>query len=213
MKRILTASIFTVAILTGAYAQRVGNEQKITWGIKVETNFSGFIISETSYLTGFMKQGALTGGFVFVEFNEHFALQGEVMWYYKRSDLVRHDISGKYSSFGVGVPVYAVCQQKFGAGSRIYGGLGLYTDFGFDATLKRNGETIKPFEKDGETEVSAMKDVDTGFGIIAGYEFANGIQLNAGYKICATNILDANSSVLKMLPQSFAFGAGYRFGK
>lgn len=58
-----------------------------------------------------------------------------------------------------------------------------------------------------------MKDSDTGFGVKVGYEFASGLQINASYKASVTNIMDANSSDVKMYPQYVSLGIAYRFGK
>ena len=214
MRKLFFAILIFAATIKGIYAQNKNDGQvKTTWGIKTEFNSSGFIISKTSDVAGEMKIGASGGGFVNFEIAEHFALQGELMYHYRTSDI---NISGLHRDFrfwGMQIPIYAIYQWKFARECKFYAGLGPYAEFGFDAKLKWAGEKLDLYKKDVTTEVSTMKDSDVGFGIIIGYEFAKGIQVNVDYKIGVTNILDANISALKMFPHAAGLGIGYRFGK
>ncbi|MBB4037881.1 hypothetical protein GGR21_003802 [Dysgonomonas hofstadii] len=184
---------------------------KATWGIKAEANISNFFISGTSVIDSKMKLGFTGGAFLNLEFSEHFALQGELIYHYKSSDFDREDLKGKYEYWGTEIPIYAVYQWKLAKGNRLYAGIGPYTEFGFSAKLKRNGEKIDLYEKEKLAEVSAMKDSNVGFGVIVGYEFANGIQINGSYKVGITNILDSNSNSVSLHPNTFSLGIGYRF--
>lgn len=75
---------------------------KATWGgIKAEANISNFFISGTSVIDSKMKLGFTGGGaFLNLEFSEHFALQGELIYHYKSSDFDREDLKG---SMNIGV--------------------------------------------------------------------------------------------------------------
>jgi len=186
---------------------------KTTWGIKAEANVSNFFISGTSVIDSKMKLGFTAGAFLNLEFTGHFALQGELIYHYKSSKFDREDIKGKYQYWGMEIPVYAIYQWKLRKGNRFYMGIGPYAEFGFSAELKRGSEKIDLYKKGqiSGSEISAMKDSNVGFGIIIGYEFANGIQLNSSYKIGMTDILDANSNSVSLQPNTISLGIGYRF--
>lgn len=211
MKQKLIVMFLFIMCTIGAHAQKAGHDTKTTWGIKAETNLSGFFISETSAISSSMNVGVTAGWFVNFEFNDYWALQGNLLFHYKESALDRQNLPGKYTYWGSEIAIYAMFQRKFQRGDRIYVGLGPYSDFGFDARLKRGNEKIDLYKKDGASEVSAMQDFDSGFGILLGYEFRNGVQINAGYKVGVTNILDANSSEFKLIPHSVTLGIGFRF--
>ena len=72
---------------------------------------------------------------------------------------------------------------------------------------------VQQREKDSATGLPALCDSNTGFGIKLGYEFVSGFQINAIYKASVTNLLDENSSRIKMHPQTFSIGIAYRFAK
>jgi hypothetical protein len=210
-KKIIIIAIFTA----GFFPLHAQNQSSTltTWGLTAGTNLSSFIISGTSDVSSKMKSGVSLGGFVNFECTNHLALQTGLTFQHKTSGIDRNDLPGKFQYWGVEIPVFAVYQYKFQNGGRTCVGLGPYAEFGFDARLKRNGEKIDLYEKNRETELSAMKDSDLGFGMMFGYEFPCGIQINAGYKLGVVNILDANSSAFKMLPQTVSLGIGYHFGK
>jgi len=186
---------------------------KTTWGIKTEMNISGFFVSGTHMIDSKMKPGFSAGAFLNLEFTENFALQGDLLYHYKTSGFDRQDIKGKYRYWGMEIPVYAIYQWKLNKGNRFYMGVGPYAEFGFSANLKRGSQKIDLYEKEGnsESEISAMKDSNVGFGIMAGHEFPNGLQINIAYKVGVTNILDANSNSFSLLPSTISLGIGYRF--
>lgn len=111
------------------------------------------------------------------------------------------------------VPIYAFYHFNFNRGNRLYIGIGPYTNFGLGASFRQDGKKTDVYEKDKEKGLPIMKDSDTGFGVKVGYEFASGLQINASYKASVTNIMDANSSDVKMYPQYVSLGIAYRFGK
>ncbi|MFV0469421.1 MAG: porin family protein [Dysgonomonas sp.] len=184
---------------------------KPSWGLKAEANMSNFFISGTSILDSKVKIGGTFGGFLHLELTDHFVLQGELLYHYKTSKLNRDDLNGDFRYWGMEIPIYAIYQKKIGGGKRIYTGIGLYSEFGLSANLYRNGEKINLYEKDQSTDISTMRDNNIGFGFIGGYEFANGVQINLGYKIGVTNILDANSYSFSLLPSTISMGIGYHF--
>ncbi|MDR3339033.1 MAG: PorT family protein [Candidatus Symbiothrix sp.] len=211
MKRAVLAIAVIIGIsLAQVNAQNdIPNAAKITGGLKAETNLSNFILSGMSDAKSKMNFGATFGGFLNLDVSKYFAIQGELLYHYKSSDLVRNGIKSEYQYWGIEIPIYAMFQWKTNENRRAYIGIGPYTEFGFSAKMRRDGETIDLYEKDK----SAMLDSNSGFGVIVGYEFARRIQINAGYKISITNILDGNSSSVTLLPAAISLGIGYRFGK
>ena len=91
-----------------------------------------------------------------------------------------------------------------------------HVGLGFDATL--DDLDIDLYKKiAGET---AMNRWDFGLGLLLGYEFDNGFQINAGYQIGLINQADdlaalsdfiTGSNDAKMRTQTVNVGIGYRF--
>lgn len=207
-KLILTVIVLFSIGLSYAKAQQSHSSQvKTTWGLKAEANISNFYLSGIPDAKSKMNAGFAAGGFLNFDFTKHFALQGALLFNNKTSDFELNGQSGKYSYWGVEIPIYAVVKWDLPNQGRIYAGAGPYTEFGFSANLKN---------QDGKRDLydhAAMKDNNTGFGLMLGYEFPTGIQINAGYKVSVTNIIDANSSKATLLPSTLTLGVGYRFGK
>jgi hypothetical protein len=190
-------------------------EVKVTGGVKAEANMSNFIFSGMSGAKSKMNVGATVGGFLSLDISEHFAIRGELLYHYKSSDFIRDNTKSEYQYWGMEVPLYAIFQQRNNRGGQYYIGFGSYTEFGLSAKIRRDGETIVLYEKDGDvtTGIAAMYDSNSGFGLIVGYEFACRMQVNAGYKISITNVLDDDSHSDVLLPVAISLGVGFRFGK
>ena len=206
--------LFLVAFFTlmvsnsSGYAQNVqASVVEITWGVKAESNLSNFFILGIPDAKSKMNVVFGAGTYVNVDFNKHFGLRGGLIFNNKNSQFEYQNNRLGYQSWGVEIPIYAVVKWNMKDKSWLYIGLGPYTEFGFSATMKENGQSIDLYKD------AAVNESHTGFGIIAGYEFASGIHISVGYKVSVTNILDTNSSVVTLLPASINLGVGYRFGK
>ena len=174
MKRAITKKISCVLMLLLINELMTTNAQeeikphsdiKTTWGIKAETNMSNFFISEKPVaISSKMKLGFAGGAFFNLEFNDHIALKGELMYYYKTSEFDRGNIKGKYRYWGMDIPVYAIYKWKLSENNSFYIGIGPYAEFGFSAEIKRDGEKIDLYEKGqiSNSKISAMKDNDVG---------------------------------------------------
>lgn len=190
-------------------------EQKITFtgGPILEMNASNFIYSGISDSKSAMKLGFSTGGFLNLGISKSFSIQGEMLFHYKNSDFEWDNQTGEYRYWGMEIPIYAMYHYGFSKGNRIHIGIGPYTEFGLGASFKYDGVKQDLYEKDGTTGLPALSDSNTGFGIKIGYEFISGFQINATYKASVTNLLDENSSRIKMHPQTISIGVAYRFAK
>ena len=131
----------------------------------------------------------------------------------KNSEFEWNTQKGDFSYWGIEIPIYAMYHYVFPKGNRLYIGAGPYTEFGFDARFKHEGIKTDLYQKDGNTGLPVLQESNTGFGIKIGYEFVSGFQINGSYKASISNLLDANSSRIKMHPYAISLGVAYRFGK
>ena len=128
------------------------------------------------------------------------------------------------------IPVYALGKVELGKG-QFYGGVGPYFGVGFSA--KTDDIEFGIFKKDPidlyeeYNDKSALQRWDVGIACQLGYEFANGIQINAGYKYGFINQVDDLKSTVndvasrfgtslkddsyKANASVFTIGMGYRF--
>ncbi len=184
--------------------------QEVSGGIKANANMSNFILSDLDNLESNLGVGASLGGFMKVEFGEHFAIQPELMFHFKSSE-VKSTTGSKtddYQYFGAEIPVYAVAQMNLGKGKGFIG-VGPYVGFGFSAKMKDADTDL--YEKNDITDEAYRNRWDFGAGAILGYEFNNGIMINAGSQIGFINHLDAGKDDATMLPQTISLGVGYKF--
>lgn len=215
MKKILISIFLAMPFMPTLHAREHGQTQHVTvsGGPLVEMNTTGFIHSGFIDGASRMKTGITVGGFVNFCISHHFSIQGEMAFMHKHSDFHWESGGGCYRYWGMEIPVYAMYHSRLGNGGMIYAGIGPYTNFGLDAKFKNGGKELDLYEKDASTGLPPMKDSDTGFGIKAGYEFPCGLQLNASYKASISNVIDSNSSRVKMHPHTISFGVAWRFGK
>lgn len=186
---------------------------QVSGGIKLESNYSNFLHSRISGGKSMMKPGVTAGGFLNLGILKHFSIQPELLFHYKESDFDQHDRKGIYRYWGIEVPIYAMYHWDLKRGHHLHAGIGPYTEFGLNATLKRDGKKTDLYEKNAENEMSAMQDSNSGFGIITGYDFPFGLQINISYKISISNLLDAHKGSSILRPQTFSLGLAYCFGK
>lgn len=181
----------------------------LTGGFFVEANSLGFFCSNMGDAVNSMRTGIGAGGYLNIEINSWFSIQGELDYQFKRTVFCISGTDGQFRYWGVGVPVYAMF--KFGlGGGKMLAAIGPYTDFGFGASYKSDGSTIDVYAKDASTDLPVMNASDTGFGARLGYEMRSGIAIYATYKVGVSNVLDANSYVAEMRPHTLAFGVSYK---
>lgn len=185
----------------------------ITGGAILETNVSGFFHSGVDGGNSRMKAGVSAGGFLNLGIVRSFSVQGEMLIHYRNSGFDWGEMPGEFQYWGIEIPIYAMYHVGLKRGGQFHFGIGPYTEFGLDATYKRNGQKGDLYEKDEANGLPILRDSNTGFSVKIGYDFLSGLQLNATYKVSVTNFLDANSSRVKMHPQAVSIGVAYRFGK
>lgn len=212
MKKILINTWLLVVVCMNAEAQD-RPKTVLSGGPLLEANMSGFIHSAFENGVSEMKIGMTAGGFAELTLSDYFSIRGELGFQYKHSRFGWNNESGRYSYWGMEIPIYVMYNFSFSKGRRFYMGIGPYTNFGLSAHFKNGNGRLNLYEKDINTGIPPMKDSDTGFGIKLGYEFLCGLQLNATYQVSVSNLIDVNSGNVKMYPQTFSVGVAYRFRK
>lgn len=197
----------TLALVLGlGFTQ--ANAQNLSYGVKANANMSNFLLSDIPVTNSNLGFGASLGGFMKIQFCENFALQPELMFHFKNSEFEAGPFKSDYQYFGAEIPVYAVGQMKLGKGIG-YVGVGPYIGFGFSA--KNTTDDIDLYEKNDLTDNAMLKRFDFGAGLMLGYEFSNGIMINAGYQMGLLDAMDAGSDNATMRNQTISLGVGYKF--
>jgi outer membrane protein W len=195
--------VFSVILMLGIGFTQL-NAQSPSFGVKADANFSNFAIRHGEGLKSKAKAGVSLGVFMRSDVTENFAIQPELLFHYKSSDSHVAKFSPHFQYWGLEVPVYALGQWHTGNTGRFYAGAGPYLGVG----LKSRMEIDKKADLFKNKE---MQRLDVGAGLLVGYEFASGLQVNAGYKRGFLNALDKDRGNVKMFPQTVSVGLGYRF--
>lgn len=185
--------------------------KNLSSGFKAESNMSNFFISGMPEAKSNVRIGTAFGGFVKLEFSEHFAIQGDIFILYKTSTIKKGDIKGRYEYGGLEIPIYAMGQWNMNEGQKLYLGIGPYAEWGQHTILKIGENEIDLYKKDEITNKAYMEKQAFGFAAIIGYEFRDGTQVNIGYKISLTNALEENKNKASMYSNIVSLGAAYRF--
>jgi hypothetical protein len=183
---------------------------KASLGIKANVGPSNFVIRDMPDCRNNMDFSMLAGGFLKLE-SRGFALQYELLIRYRSSVMEDTVLQTKtnYQYWGLELPIYIMGQIHTKAG-KIFIGAGPYVGFGIDA--KQDPGNVNLYRKDNTTGKAVMHRWDFGLGTMLGFEFNNGISLNAGcYQGGLINVLSAEKRNRSMKHQAVNFGIGYKF--
>ena len=208
VRKAILAAVVWIAAATGT---ELFGQAHVSWGVRGEANLSGFIVQGSDVVTSCMRPGATLGGFVRFDLPRNFFLQGELLFHYKQSQLDVFHVSSHYQYGGEEISFYAGYQWQT-ASVKWFAGIGMVGEFGYCAWLTNRFMRIDLYEKKGPSALSAMKSHNSAVGAMLGVEFPCGVQLQVGYRVAVVNILDANRTLLTLLPHSVSLGVGYRFG-
>ena len=184
----------------------VNAQTSINYGVKAEANMSNFLLTDLDNQSSTMKLGPTLGGFMNIGVYENFSIQPEMMFFYRQSKMETGSVKDDFRQWGMQIPVYFLGQTYTNSG-KIYAGVGPYLGLGFDARYK-------DADKDLYKKVNGKVDMnrwDFGLGALVGYEFSNGIQVNAGYQLGLIDQLDELKDEATMRNQEVSLGVGYRF--
>ena len=186
-------------------------KKDLSGGIKAEANLSTFILSDMPDTKSNMNIGSTFGVFVKFDLSKHFAIQEDILASYKTLMLEQENVKSDYHYWGMEINIYALGQWKLKGNDRIYLGVGPCTEYGISADLETKGTKTDMYKEDPVTGKAPMTKLNIGAGLMIGYEFSCRIQMNAGYRIGFTNILDAGNDNSSMFPSKLSLGIGYRF--
>ena len=185
-------------------------KMKASLGVKANVGPSNFVIKNMPDCRSNMGFSMLTGGFLKLE-SRGFALQYELLIRYRSSKMEDTLSQSKtnYQYWGLELPIYVMGQIGTKAG-KIFIGAGPYVSFGIDARQKP--ENVNLYKNDNATGKSIMHRWDFGIGTMLGFEFNNGISINACcYQGGLINLLRAEKHSKSMKNQVVNFGIGYKF--
>lgn len=203
MKKIFIACL-SVFMTTGMVTMNA--QTPLTFGVKAEANMSNFLLTDLDNQTSTMKIGPTLGGFMNIGLHENFSVQPEVTFFYRQSTMETGTAEDDFNQWGMQIPVYLLGQTYTNSG-KFYAGVGPYVGLGFDARYK--DADVDLYKK--VNDESAMNRWDFGLGALVGYEFSNGIQINAGYQLGLVDQLDALKEDATLRNQTVSLGVGYRF--
>ena len=195
----------TITTTTSTYTHTL--DANASFGLKVNTNMSGFTLRDMNGFQSNIKSGISAGGFMKIE-SGNFALQYDLMLHYKVSEMenkIAHAVAD-YKYLGLEIPIHFMGQINAGAG-KIFIGAGPFVSVGLDAVQEPGN--IDLYRKNNTTDKSIMQRWDFGISGIVGYEFDFGLQINGGYQAGFINA--ANSDDYTMFNRSLYLGVGFKF--
>jgi hypothetical protein len=196
--------VFSVILMLGVGFTQM-SAQNTSFGVKADANFSNFAVKHGAGTKSEMKPGVSAGIFMKSDVTENFAIQPELLFHYKTSNFKVADPKSHFKYWGLEIPVYALGQWQTGNAGRFYAGAGPYVGWGLKSETALN-VTIDLFR------AKEMRRFDFGGGLLAGYEFASGLQINAGYKHGFLNTLrHKERGSEKNYSRMLSVGLGYRF--
>jgi hypothetical protein len=180
-----------------------------SFGIKANANMSNFVIRDINSCQSIMGLGSSAGIFLKLESN-NFALQYELALHYKASAMQNKidQTQTDYRFWGLELPIYIMGQINTGSG-KFSIGAGPYVSLGLDAVQTPGNTDL--YRKDQTTGKPVMQRWDFGLGVIANYEFGNGISISGGYQAGLINSLSAEKDNMTMKKQTVCLGVGYKF--
>lgn len=201
MKKIILTTTITIC---GSFFLTANAQTTTSFGIKLNGNLTNVKVSNLQGNNSSFKPGASLGGFAKIEFGETFALQPELLFNYteRKEKAEGEKLKFKYAS--VEIPVYAMGQFKAGNG-KVFLGIGPHIGYGF--SIDTRTEDLP--ETDPGSNKLELSHWYMGGGIIAGYEFKNGLMFNAGYKLGYD--LSSKDKISGADTQTISIGIGYRF--
>jgi hypothetical protein len=187
---------------------KVNAQVSVSGGLKMEANIHEFWLYDLDDYTNKIKIAPNLGCFLEIELNEKFALQPEVMFFFRNSEIRHGNRHDDFQQWGMTVPVYLVGREwEYTDRGTWYFGLGAYAGFGFNARMK-NEKTAFYEEIEGRAILNRW---DYGISGMIGYEYRNGIQINAGLHLGLKDQLDARKNDATVINKVITVGMGYHF--
>lgn len=203
-KQFILSAVIAVAISMFSTSVKA-QDGKFSFGLKASANSTFFLMeSKSPYSNSSLGLGGSAGGYLKYDFGNWFALQTDIMFHYRNSELKVNSTAEKltFESYSIELPVYAVFQFNLGTGKMFFG-LGPYIGYGLNA--KAGGVDMYKKDASGDTP---MQQLAYGGAIMLGYNFGRHWQISASY--ISQGPLGATGTA-SMNPQTFSLGIGYSF--
>jgi len=200
MKKVILSTV----MLCSVFFATVQAQTTTSFGVKLNGNLTNVKLTDIPGANTSFKPGGGIGGFAKIEFGEHFALQPELQFNYTESKIKFDTENIRFKYAGVEIPVYALGQFKAGNG-KVFIGAGPHIGYGFSID-SRTERIPDGYPGDNKIELDHWY---MGGSAIAGYEFRNGISINAGYQMGFD--LSSRGNTSKVKTQTVSLGVGYKF--
>jgi len=200
MKKIILSAV----MLCNVFFATLQAQTTTSFGVKLNGNLTNVKLTDMPGASTSFNPGGGIGGFAKIEFGQHFALQPELLFNYTESKVKFDHEKIRFKYAGVEIPVYALGQVQAGNG-KFFIGVGPHVGYGFSID-SRTERIPEGFPGSNKIELDHWY---MGASAIAGYEFNNGITLNAGYQMSFDLSNSGNTSKLKT--QTIHIGVGYKF--
>lgn len=204
----------------------------VKFGVKAGATFPNFSISGDASGDDFKTTTSFyVGGTVTFPVSDRFSLQSGLSFIGKGTE--SDNVSDIEAEAGVTVtgkakinplylelPVNAIVNFEAGNG-KFFVGAGPYVAMGIAGKVKVTGSatgngstataTVKEDIKFGTGDDDLLKRGDFGLNFLAGYELNNGFNIQAGYGLGLSNLLDVDSNIASMKNRVLSIGVGYSF--
>lgn len=197
--------ILTIALFIAGVCMMEANAQVSTsFGVKLNGTLTNVKLTDLQGVDSSFRPGAAVGGFAEIKFGNNFSLQPELLLNYTEAEVKYNRKKNLFKYASAEIPVYAVGHFPLSKG-KLYFGAGPNIGYGFSI----NNKTAKlPEGHPGENKIE-LDHWYMGGGVMVGYEFDFGLQINAGYKMDFD--LSSRNKTSDVKTQTISIGVGYRF--
>jgi len=191
--------------------------QPVSLGVIFQGNLAGERMHiEEAPVIAYPGAGAEFGGFVDYNITRNLLLEFQLIFGLQSASYLSGEQSAQMVLWGMDIPLYLIgnIPVRFG---RFRVGAGPFTHLTFDVWDPSDREFETPYRRIiSVDEISgkpryALNDTHSGFGLLAGFEFENGFQINVSGKYSITDIINYQSERSYAHPYKVSFGIAYRF--
>ena len=226
MKKLVLSLVIVAGLGMHAFAQ----ESQVKFGVKAGVTFPTLVASgddsDVKTTTSFYVGGTAT-----FPVSNMFSIQSGLSLIGKGAESgdLGEDFDGedvaitgkaKINPLYLEIPLNAIV--KFDAGSgKFFVGAGPYYAFGVGGKIKADvssssggttaSASVKQDIKFGNGDEDTFKSGDFGLNFLVGYELNNGFNIQAGYGLGLSNVLNVDSDIAKVKNRVFSVGLGYSF--
>jgi hypothetical protein len=201
--KIRAFALFSMLIAISLF--KADAQVSVSGGLKMETNIHQFWLYDLDIVSK-IKIAPNLGCFLEIELNDRFAIQPEMMFFFRNSGIRHNNQKDDFQQWGITVPIYLV-EREYTDNGTWYFGMGAYAGFGFNARMK-NAKTALYEKIEGQ---AIMNRWDYGISAMLGYEYGNGIQINVGLHLGLKDQLDAFKNEATVINKVITVGMGYHF--